>query len=596
MDIHDAQESVLNYDLEKEQVKQIALNHFHAYYVRHDMNDVLAHIDEQVQWKGSKGYYVAHSRREFGTLLQKELEFVPNECMMKVVETSTISLSTGCYQVTGELELRLPYQSNIYYSNLRFTMMIIKQDKRFVIKSIHTSSTGESVLVEEPHYLLDEDTGHLSVELKKREQYDTVTGLLHLEAFKKLIEQRILAPSQNDYYALLCTDINNYEKVNNLYGLQKADQLLADLASLLTSSCNKGIELCCRSVADYILVLVSYSEKDYLMWLLKSLCGQFEKSITPQYVKADPQLGIGVYLITNRKETVERMVEFANLARKSLRFHTDSPIAFYDEKIFMQMERVRHIESRMRQALQQREFKAFLQPKFNLETGQIVGAEVLVRWINADGSMIYPDDFIPIFEQNGFIIELDFFILEEVCKMINRRLHEQKPCVPISINQSRVLLQNRDYAQKVAGVLAQYNTPPQYIELELTERIFRDDLKNLADVMSKLKELGISWSIDDFGTGYSSLNLLKELPVDIIKIDKSFLDETESSETSKIIIRKTVELTQELDMTVVCEGVETENQADYLRGIRCDVAQGYLYARPMPMDDFETLLDKEMYG
>ena len=180
--------------------------------------------------------------------------------------------------------------------------------------------------------------------------------------------------------------------------------------------------------------------------------------------------------------------------------------------------------------------------------------------------------------------------------MINRRLHEQKPCVPISINQSRVLLQNRDYAQKVAGVLAQYNTPPQYIELELTERIFRDDLKNLADVMSKLKELGISWSIDDFGTGYSSLNLLKELPVDIIKIDKSFLDETESSETSKIIIRKTVELTQELDMTVVCDGVETENQADYLRGIRCDVAQGYLYARPMPMDDFETLLDKEMYG
>ena len=191
MDIHDAQESVLNYDLEKEQVKQIALNHFHAYYVRHDMNDVLAHIDEQVQWKGSKGYYVAHSRREFGTLLQKELEFVPNECMMKVVETSTISLSTGCYQVTGELELRLPYQSNIYYSNLRFTMMIIKQDKRFVIKSIHTSSTGESVLVEEPHYLLDEDTGHLSVELKKREQYDTVTELIAPEGIQAFVPDTV---------------------------------------------------------------------------------------------------------------------------------------------------------------------------------------------------------------------------------------------------------------------------------------------------------------------------------------------------------------------------------------------------------------------
>ena len=127
-------------------------------------------------------------------------------------------------------------------------------------------------------------------------------------------------------------------------------------------------------------------------------------------------------------------------------------------------------------------------------------------------------------------------------------------------------------------------------------KIFRDDLTDLAKMMGELRNLGVRWSIDDFGTGYSSLNLLKELPVDIIKIDKSFLDETESSETSKIIIRKTVELTQELDKTVVCEGVETENQADYLRGIRCDMAQGYLYAKPMPMEEFEKLLDKEIYG
>ena len=157
-------------------------------------------------------------------------------------------------------------------------------------------------------------------------------------------------------------------------------------------------------------------------------------------------------------------------------------------------------------------------------------------------------------------------------------------------------MQEKEYVSKVAGVLVKHNIPPQYIELELTERIFRDDLTELADMMGELRKLGVHWSIDDFGTGYSSLNLLKELPVDIIKIDKSFLDETESSETSKIIIRKTVELTQELDKTVVCEGVETENQADYLRGIRCDMAQGFLYAKPMPMEQFEELLNKEMCG
>jgi EAL domain-containing protein (putative c-di-GMP-specific phosphodiesterase class I) len=143
-------------------------------------------------------------------------------------------------------------------------------------------------------------------------------------------------------------------------------------------------------------------------------------------------------------------------------------------------------------------------------------------------------------------------------------------------------------------VLGKYDIPCEYIELELTERIFQDNLTEMAEMMGELKKSGIRWSIDDFGTGYSSLNLLKELPVDVIKIDKSFLDETETSEKSKIIIRKTVELTQELDKHVVCEGVETESQADYLRDISCDMAQGYLYARPMPMDEFECLLNKEI--
>lgn len=208
--------------------------------------------------------------------------------------------------------------------------------------------------------------------------------------------------------------------------------------------------------------------------------------------------------------------------------------------------------------------------------------------------MEYPDEFIPIFEKNGFIVELDFYMMEAVCNMIKRRLDAGKTCVPISINQSRVLLNNEEYPNRFAKMLKCYSIPPEYLELELTERIFKEDLSEMARIMGELKELGIRWSIDDFGTGYSSLNLLKELPVDIIKIDKSFLDETETSETSKIIIRKTVELTQELSKSVVCEGVETESQADYLRGIQCDVAQGYLYAKPMPMTEFEQLLDEEM--
>lgn len=590
MAIHEEQYGFNVDDLEKEQVKQIALNHFYAYYVRRDMEDVLTCVGEHLQWRGSKEWYVAQNREEFRNVLEKELDRVPYDCVMKVVTVDVTSLSPVCYQVTGELELRIPTKDNIYYSNLRFTMIIMHQKKRFVINSIHTSSTGETVLTEGPRYFMQQ----MPADMKQEEKYDTITGLLYLDGFKRLAKKCLSEPVQRESYAFLCTDISNFEKVNNLYGLQKADQLLADLAVMLTS-CNRGVVLCCRSVADHFIVLVSYQDKNSLERMLKSLSHDFENRISSQYLEAYPQLGMGVYLVTDRKESVENMVEYANMARKSLLQREKSPVAFYDAEVFHNMEKIRWIERRMKLALEQKEFKAYLQPKFDLETGRIVGAEALVRWIQPDGSMIYPDEFIPVFEKNGFIVELDFYILSEVCEMIKRRIQKKKSCVPVSINQSRVLLQNKDYVGRVASVLARYNTPPHYIELELTERIFRNDLKELAGVMSKLKDLGVRWSIDDFGTGYSSLNLLKELPVDIIKIDKSFLDETESSETSKIIIRKTVELTQELDMTVVCEGVETENQADYLRGIRCDVAQGYLYARPMPMEEFERMLDKEMY-
>lgn len=593
MTVQNESKNIEELDLEKEQVKQIALNHFYAYYVRQDMKDMLTCVAEDVHWMGSKDYYVANNRDELRSKLEKDLRNVPQECMMKVIRTDVTLLGQKCYHVAGDLELRLPYAASIYYTTLRFTMIIKYQDNRFVIMTIHTSSTGDSVLAKGAQQNVENTARQLAENMKRQDDYDVITGLLNLDGFKKMAEQRLLDPRSNASYAMLCTDISNYEKVNNLYGLQKADQLLADLATMITSS-SQSVVLCCRSVADHFLMLVSYKDRTYLMRLLTALCNEFEKKITPRYANAFPQLGIGVYLVTEREEAVERMVEYANVARKSLRMQKTSPVAFYDAQVFTSMERINEIERMMKPALQNREFKAYIQPKFSLETGKIVGAEALVRWMHADGSITYPDEFIPVFESNGFIVDLDFYILGQICEMIKRRIDNKKNCVPVSINQSRVLLQHKGYVSKVAGTLSQYNTPPHYIELELTERIFRDDLKEMADVMAKLRDLGVRWSIDDFGTGYSSLNLLKELPVDIIKIDKSFLDETESSETSKIIIRKTVELTQELDMTVVCEGVETENQADYLRGIRCDVAQGYLYAKPMPMEEFEKLLDKEM--
>nr|MBP3598441.1 EAL domain-containing protein [Eubacterium sp.] len=422
--------------------------------------------------------------------------------------------------------------------------------------------------------------------------YDSLTGIYDLDTFKVKTSSVLNSQDSELKFALLYTDITHFERVNNLYGRQKADTLLIDLAQKI-AEIDFGLELYCRSVADHFVLLLSYEDRSILGSHLEEFCRSFNAMAVERFPEAVPHLALGAYLITDLKEPLEDMVEKANEARKSLRERTSLNVLYYNPAEAGKKRRAKEIERDMLRAMERGEFKVYLQPKFDLTTKEIVGAEALVRWIRDDGSMVYPDEFIPVFERNGFIRQLDFYMLKQVCGMLKRRLAEGKKCIPISINQSRVLLDSDTYTTDVAYVLSSFNTPPNLIELELTERIFTDALDEMAQMMDVLKKLGIRWSIDDFGTGYSSLNLLKKLPVDIIKIDKAFLDETETSNVSRIIIRKTVELTRALDKVVVCEGVETEAQARYLREIRCDVAQGYLYAKPMPMTEFETLVDTQ---
>lgn len=422
--------------------------------------------------------------------------------------------------------------------------------------------------------------------------YDSLTGLYNLDTFKAGIEAFLKLQDRDSHYALLYTDIAHFERVNNLYGNSRADRLLVDLANAI-SGIDFGLQLCCRSVADHFVMLVDFKDKEDLGHSLEEFCREFNGLAVERFPDAVPRLGIGAFIIYDSTEPVDDMVEKANAARKSLRGRSSVRVAYYNPVDFGKHRKAKEIEKDMIRAMEAGEFKVYLQPKYDLVTKKMVGAEALVRWIKEDGAVVYPDEFIPVFEKNGFIKQLDFFMLEKVCEMLKRRLRDRKVCIPISVNQSRVLLNSDTYTTDVAFVLNSYNTPPDLIELELTERIFSDSLDDMAKMMASLKELGVKWSIDDFGTGYSSLNLLKKLPVDIIKIDKAFLDETETSNVSKIIIRKTVELTQELEKMVVCEGVETEEQASYLKAIHCDMAQGYLYAKPMSMEEFEELVDSQ---
>ncbi len=585
---------VLDEDLRFEKIRQVGIQIFYALFVQRDLDTALTNIGESVKWNGSEEYFVAHNKQELHDLLEKRLKTIPQNSEMKVERVECFALTNDCYCVTGELALRMPFEKDIQYMNLRFMMSGVINRDGVSISSVQSSVT-QNTQVKKEQMLSDGQYKEMVYDITHQENHDLLTGLFTLDYFKETLKLFLQHTKEGSQYALLYTDITNFEKLNNLYGLQKADEVLLSISQLLTSI-EKNVIYCCRSVADHFLLLVEFSSQSMLKQFARSLCDRFDKTIKGKFPDAALKLGVGIFVINDFTLSVDKMVERANVARKSLRFPASNRVAFYDQKVFHHVEQIKRIEKNMQKALDDGEFKVFLQPKYSLITGEVTGSEALARWIRPDGTMIYPDEFIPVFEKNGFIEKIDFYMLEQVCIMMSRRRKAKKKCLPVSINQSRVLLKKRDYTTHIAKILLKYQTPPQLIELELTERLFSDQYGDMFSMMEQLKKVGIRWSIDDFGTGYSSLNLLKELPVDIIKLDKSFLDETETSEVSRVIIRKIIELTKELQKSVICEGVETRAQADYLKEVNCDMAQGFLYARPMPMAEYEELIDSKTGG
>jgi EAL domain-containing protein (putative c-di-GMP-specific phosphodiesterase class I) len=248
----------------------------------------------------------------------------------------------------------------------------------------------------------------------------------------------------------------------------------------------------------------------------------------------------------------------------------------------------------MTEALENHEFKVFLQPKMNMFTDKVIGAEALVRWFKPDGTMVSPGEFIPIFEENGFVTHLDFEMLRQVLEMQQHRLQEGKPIVNISVNFSRKHQENQVYLNRLDELMAQYDVPAKSLEIEITESVFMQDLAPLIDSICQLKKRGFSVSIDDFGAGYSSLNVLSRVKADIVKLDRQFLldVEMEKDNFSSEFLQLLINMIKKLGFNVLAEGVETAEQVTLLKNAGCRFAQGFYYARPMPINEFLEFLDR----
>nr|MCR5774021.1 EAL domain-containing protein [Lachnospiraceae bacterium] len=275
--------------------------------------------------------------------------------------------------------------------------------------------------------------------------------------------------------------------------------------------------------------------------------------------------------------------------KKNIKGTTLTNFNVYDDNIRLKDNQQAELESEMEIALERHEFVMFLQPKVSLDSNAICGAEALVRWMHPLKGIRMPGDFLPLFESNGFIKRIDEFMWEETAKYL-ARLSELGYSIPVSVNVSRLHIGNTDLVTELSGLVKKYSIDPSKLELEITETLFTEDTGSLYSIMQELKNVGFTIEMDDFGSGYSSLNMLKDAPVDVIKIDRFFLDEVIDTKRGKIIVANSIKMSKELGMRTIAEGVETKEQAEFLRNSGCDIAQGYFYSKPIPTEEFEALL------
>lgn len=430
-------------------------------------------------------------------------------------------------------------------------------------------------------------------DLRKLAFIDPVTGAYNYNMFKIKAEELIHKKGRG-HYSMIQLDIDKFKFINDVFGYGEGNKTLKFIANVIKRNINAE-EAFSRISNDFFAILMEHKSNDDLMNRIKTICSQICDKNNFKSSNYDLVLSVGIYTDTSSELSIAAMLDRAGIAMKTIKGHHQTTYAFYDDKLRSRMLREKSIENEMHSALESNQFTVYYQPKFYVDTLKIMGGEALVRWIHPERGIIPPNEFIPLFEKNGFIVNLDRYVFETVCKDINAWQRENICALPVSVNISRLHLHDHDFLSYFKDIMYKYNISSHMIEFEITESVVFDNISILLKLIHQLHESGILLSMDDFGTGYSSLNMLKDIPVDILKLDKSFFGNTSDSKRSLNIVSAVISLAQSLDITVVAEGVETKEQLDFLRSVNCDIVQGYYTSKPLPRNDFEEVLKKQCH-
>lgn len=425
-------------------------------------------------------------------------------------------------------------------------------------------------------------------------QMDTLTGVYSKETFSKKAKE-LLKRNKDVQYAVLYSDIENFQLLKDLFGEKTGDNLLVFMAKVLKHYVNND-EVCGRIENEHFVIIKKYDKL-----ILHDQLANIVKTINDFPVNMNLRLRFGIYLTDGTKMSMHAMINRAILAVDTIRGRYGRYMAYYDKKIWEKQVYEQEILNCMEDAIDKEQFKVYFQPKYDLNSEKVAGAEALVRWVHPEKGFMNPAEFIPLFETNGFITELDKFVWDKTCEYIEEWKRKGYPVVPISVNVSRTDIYNPDFMDIIMGIIKKHGLEPENIHLEITETAYTENPQQIIEVVKKLKLLGFIIEMDDFGSGYSSLNMLNELPIDILKLDMGFV-QGDLSTNSNNILSFIISLAKWMDYAVVAEGIETEEQIQMLRNMDCNFVQGYYFAKPLPPEEFEkhliehSILNNDMEG
>lgn len=408
---------------------------------------------------------------------------------------------------------------------------------------------------------------------------DPLTGGYNLTGFERHAHD-LVQMTKPRTYLIAYSNVENFRVINESFGRPAGDEAIRTINTLMERACKRG-------------ELVGHANADHFALLLRNTEGRAEQMAAQMQacLKADDDLpfsdritcGYGIYELSERAEDIAVAVSNAGAVLKE-GVGTDLLARYNDafrSKLAFEQSVVRH----MADAIEREEFVPYLQSQTSLIDGTIVGAELLCRWDSPDLGFLSPDRFIPQFERNGFINELDFYMLEQACRRYqDLDVEGQKP-IHLAVNISRVSMLQNDFEERFVSLVERYGMPPERLHVEVTEGVFSVDEDTVLNILEDLQQRGFPIAMDDFGTGYSSLSLLRKMPIDVLKIDRGFLSASEDDERSRQVLESVINLAKSLGISTVCEGLETQEQVMLLHNLGCEIAQGFFFARPIPFDE-----------